>query len=74
MSQKSRGGPGRGQGRKPNQEKGLPRTTWQDYERVSIPKPTNDRETDALEWFKNLEPFERLQLIIRFYYGPQINQ
>lgn len=69
MSSEPRGGPGLGQGRKPNSEKGLPKLTWQDYERVPIPKPTNDRESDALEWFKNLEPFERLQLIIRFYYG-----
>lgn len=65
-----RGGPNRGQGRKTNQEKGSPRTTWEDYERVNFPKPASDREADALEWFKNLEPFERLQLIIKFYYSP----
>lgn len=70
MSTNHRGGPGRGQGRKPNASKGLPLTTWQNYERVSIPKPANDHEADALEWFKNLEPFERLQLIVKFYYSP----
>jgi hypothetical protein len=71
MSEKSqRGGPREGAGRKTNLEKGLPRTTWQDYERVSIPRPVNDREADALDWFKNLEPFERLQLIVKVYYSP----
>jgi hypothetical protein len=65
MSGKSRGGPREGAGRKskPNP------ITWRDYQIIKIPKPANDREADALEWFKNLEPFERLQLIIRFYYG-----
>ena len=72
MSPNKRGGPGRGQGRKTNQEKGLPRTTWEDYERISFPRPApgNDREADALEWFKNLEPFERLNLIVKVYYSP----
>lgn len=70
MPQKdNRGGPGRNQGRK---RKGNALLTWQDYERISIPKPANDREADALEWFKSREPFERLQLITRFYYGETV--
>jgi len=67
MSTKSHGGPREGAGRKSNLKKGLPKVTWQDYERIPFPKPKNDREADAVKWFKGLEPFERLQLLIRFY-------
>ena len=63
------GGPGRNQGPKTNAAKGLPRLTWQDYEIIRLPRPANDREVEALEWFKELEPSHRLSLIVKIYYS-----
>lgn len=59
------GGPREGAGRK---RKSNP-TTWRDYETIKLPKPKDDRESAALEWFKDLEPFERLNLIVKVYYS-----
>lgn len=45
--------------------------THQDYARVIIPTHgLSETEESALEWFKNLEPFERLQLIVKMYHSP----
>lgn len=45
--------------------------THSDYTRIIIPTwNLNEREEAALEWFKELEPFERLQLIVKFYHSP----
>lgn len=60
------GGRRNGAGRPPTERP----ITSQDYARILIPTHgLNETEESALEWFKNLEPFERLQFIIKVYYG-----
>lgn len=54
----------------PGKRLGRPVTTSSDYARLAIPDwNLNEREEAALEWFKGLEPFERLQLIVKMYYS-----
>lgn len=64
------GGQRPGAGRPTNQKRGLPEArTWEDYEVIRFPRPASDREEAALEWFKDLEPFERMSAIIKLYYS-----
>lgn len=61
------GGRRQGAGRPPAERPITP----QDYARILIPDYNlNEREEAALEWFKSLEPLERLQLIVKFYHSP----
>lgn len=44
-------------------------TTWRDYEVIKLPRPKDEREEAALEWFKELEPFQRMAAIVKLYYS-----